>query len=389
MRPDEFSVTGLTLGQYQIGERIGAGGMATVYRGLQTSLNRDVAIKVLPAYFANDQSFVGRFKQEAQSVASLRHPNILSVFDFGEQNGIIYMVTEYVPGGTLANRLGTPRSLDETLMLMTPLAAELDYAHSRGIIHRDLKPANVLMTLSGEPILSDFGLARLLEGSVRISRTGSTLGTPEYMSPEQAMALDVGPQTDVYAFGVLLFEMLTGSVPFPGDTPVAIILAHLHQPPPSPRSLNPKIPEQVEAIVLRCLAKKPQDRYPSASEVLRAIESTRPYRRDDRHRSGRGVRPSTPPQPMPQHQEPLRNIDALQTIEYAEMRVDLRSEKLLWNGRGMEQARELLRQRLRELRFQGWELAGSLHDPGVIEKARTMSGPMIKEAVLLLRRVRA
>src|SRR5205814_2702361 len=156
---EKFTVAGLTLGGYQIGERIGAGGMAAVYRGVQTSLNREVAIKVLPAHYASDPSFVERFKQEAISVASLRHPNILSVFDYGEQNGIIYMVTEYLPGGTLELRLGPPLPLDQVIAFAAPLASALDYAHSRGTVHRDIKPANVLFTAAGEPILSDFGLA--------------------------------------------------------------------------------------------------------------------------------------------------------------------------------------------------------------------------------------
>ncbi len=383
MKPEEFSITGLTLGQYQIVERIGAGGMSTVYLGLQKSLNREVAIKVLPAYFANDLTFVERFKQEAVAVASLTHPNILNVFDYGEQNGIIYMVTEYIPGGTLATKLGAPMPLDETLTLLAPLASALDYAHSRGIVHRDLKPTNVLLRLSGEPILSDFGLARLLEGSVRISRTGSTLGTPEYMSPEQAMAGEVGPPSDIYSFGVLLFEMLTGSVPFPGETPVAIILAHLHQPPPSPRSLEPSMTEEQEAIVLKCLAKNPAERFPTVTSVVEALQASR---REDA-RQGRSNRQNLVMRPQA-GPRPAVSGEPGQTVEYAELRIDLRNEKLLYDGRGMARARELIEERLRQMRPDGWELAGSIHDREIIERGRTMSGVMIKGAHLLLRRVR-
>jgi serine/threonine-protein kinase len=381
-RSERLSVSGLTLGQYKIGERIGSGGMATVYRGVQSSLNREVAIKVLPVQFSGDPSFVDRFKQEAESVANLRHPNILTVFDFGEQNGIIYMVTEFVGGGTLADRLGTPMPLEQVLAVMGPLASALDFAHQHGIVHRDLKPANVLLMPSGEPILSDFGLARLLQSGGRLTNTGSALGTPEYMAPEQAMGADVSAQTDIYAFGVLLYEMLTGQVPFPGETPVAIILAHLHQPPPPPRGLVPSISEPAEAVVLKCLAKDPPERYETAREVIRALEAS--------------LRPS---QRLSEAVLPARKVpaaaaasldpdEAHRTLEYGELRIDLGSEKLMWNGNGAERARELLMQRLERLKEEGWELVGSIRDPGVLHQGASLRGPTIRGATLFLRRFR-
>ncbi len=384
MLPESFSVTGLTLGQYEIGERIGSGGMATVYRGRQISLNREVAIKVLPAHFSNDETFVERFKQEAVSVANLRHPNILSVIDFGEQNGIIYMVTEFVPGGNLAERLGVPLDLDDVLGVMTPLASALDYAHSRGIVHRDLKPANVLMTLTDEPILADFGLARILEGT-RLTRSGSALGTPEYMAPEQAMAATVSAATDIYAFGIVLFEMLTGTVPFGGDTPVAIILAQLQQPPPSPRGLNPAIPAQVEAVILTCLEKDPHDRFPSARAVVQALESTRP--RDHRHGGLSSTHQATP-MPATRPAEADSSQPADQNIEFGELRLNFESEKLMWNGNGTERARQLIRKRLQQLQKEGWELAGSLHDPGILQQGNSLRGTTVRGAILYLRRTR-
>ncbi len=385
MLPEQMSLTGFALGQYQIVARIGSGGMATVYRAIQTSLNREVAVKILPSHFANDEAFVERFKQEAVAIATLRHPNILNIFDYGEQNGVIFMVMELVPGGTLADRLGQPVPFEEVLAFMTPLAGAIDYAHSRGIIHRDLKPANVLLTLAGDPILSDFGLARLLEGT-RLTRSGSALGTPEYMSPEQAMAGEVGPATDVYAFGVLLYEMLTGVVPFGGETPVAIILAHLHQPPPTPRSVNPNIPERVEEVILKCLSKEPGDRYPSAIAVIRALEATRPSMS-----GGMMVSPgiSAPRVSLVSAEPPAEQRESgAEGYEYGELRVDLGGEKLRWNGQGTERARELLLDRLKLLEKDGWQLVGSLHDRGILQQGTSLLGPTVRSAHLYLRRPR-
>ncbi|GEM_PF-4977141 len=401
MNAEALSLEGTTLGQYALRERIGSGGMATVYRAVQPALNRDVAVKVLPLRLSSDATFVERFKQEAVAIARLRHPNILAVFDFGEQDGVMYMVTEFVGGGTLADKLGRPWPPSQVLALATPLAAALDYAHVHGIVHRDLKPANVLLTPSGEPILSDFGLARLLQSAQRLTASGAALGTPEYMAPEQAMGEAVGPAADIYAFGVILYEMLTGAVPFPGETPVAIILAHLHQPPPPLRRANPSLSEATEAVVMQCLAKEPTDRFPSATAAIQALEAEWGERVGPQGNSFElppsftsGVytlSPSatdTPPAtPVVEMARPASQW-LEQTVEYGELRVDLGGERLLWNGQGMERARELLRQKLERLRAEGWEPAGSLRDPGVLRQGMSLRGPTIRAAVLPVRRIR-
>ena len=178
---------GSSLGRYQIMERVGRGGMASVYRARDPQLNRDVAVKVLPSFEADDPTFVERFRREAQAVAALNHPNIIQVHDFGDDKGFSYIVMEYVTGGTLHDRLGGRLPLPDVLDLITPVADALTYAHSQSIIHRDIKPANVLLDAEGRPKLSDFGLARMLEGGSGLTRPDSLLGTPEYMAPEQAM----------------------------------------------------------------------------------------------------------------------------------------------------------------------------------------------------------
>jgi hypothetical protein len=269
---------GQTLGQYRIIEQIGRGGMATVYRAVQPSLSRQVAIKVLPEFFTDDAQFHDRFKQEAMAVASLRHSNILTVFDSGEADGIAYLVTELVDGGTLAARLGKPLPIDECLRIAGAVASALDYAHGRGIVHRDVKPGNVLLTKDGTPILSDFGLVHMMatptqETITRLTVAGTTIGTPEYMAPEQITNSDVGPAADVYALAVTVYEMLTGAVPYHADTPLNVILARMNTPLPRPRDRNPEIPEAVEVALLKGLATDPADRYRTAGELVQAIHA--------------------------------------------------------------------------------------------------------------------
>jgi serine/threonine protein kinase len=206
---------GQNLGHYVIQEQIGKGGMATVFRASQPSLSRDVAIKVLPDFFANDLAFHDRFRREAMAIAMLRHPNILTVFDSGECDGVAYIVMELVDGGTLAGKLGKPLPIEDCISLLGPVASALDYAHAKGMVHRDVKPSNILLARDGSPILSDFGLVRMTASSsedaaTRLTATGTALGTPEYMAPEQVSSSEVGPAADVYAFAVMLFEMLTG-----------------------------------------------------------------------------------------------------------------------------------------------------------------------------------
>lgn len=266
---------GSSLGRYRIIQQLGRGRMATVFRAHDPNLDRFVAIKVLPSYYTEDPTFVDRFIQEAQTVAKLRHANILQIFDFGEDKGFTYLVSELVAGGTLQDKLGPePMSTQQVIALMRPLADALDYAHSQGIIHRDIKPANVLIDESDNPILADFGLARMLEASIRYTQTSQALGTPEYMSPEQAMGADADHRSDLYAFGVLLYQMLVGQTPFRADTPAATLMAHVHKPLPLPTLLNSQLEPRIEAILLKALAKNPDDRFQSAKDIITSIAWT-------------------------------------------------------------------------------------------------------------------
>ncbi len=274
------SMIGQTLGQYQLVEQIGKGGMATVYKAFQPSLNRAVAIKILPPYFLHEAGFAERFTREAQAIAQLDHPNILPVYDFGKQGNISYIVMKYVPAGTLHDQLGSPMSPARALKLIEQIAGALDNAHQRGILHRDIKPSNILIDERGWVYLSDFGLAKMVEGSVQLTGSGVGVGTPAYMSPEQGQGLPVDARTDVYSLGVVLFEMLTGRVPYEAETPMAVVIKHITDPIPLPRQMNPHIPEAVERVLLKALAKEPADRFSSAGEMAaalrRAVEGLEP-----------------------------------------------------------------------------------------------------------------
>ncbi|MBM3944594.1 MAG: serine/threonine protein kinase [SAR202 cluster bacterium] len=263
---------GSTLGRYRVIQQLGRGGMATVFKAFDPTLDRHVAIKVLPSFDAPDPTFTARFANEAQTVAKLRHPNIVQVFDFGEDKGFSFIVSELVSGGTLQDKLtGKPLAAADVLKYMTPLADALDYAHSQGIIHRDLKPANVLLDEQERPILADFGLARMLQSMSRFTQAQQALGTPEYMAPEQAMGADADNRSDLYAIGVMLFQMLLGETPYHADTPAATLMAHVHRPLPLPSALNPGFSPRLEAVVLKSLAKDPNDRYQSAKELINAL----------------------------------------------------------------------------------------------------------------------
>ena len=263
---------GSSLGRYRVIEQLGRGGMATVFRCHDPNLDRHVAAKVLPSYHTEDPSFVARFTQEAQTVARLNHPNILQIYDFGEDKGFSYIVTEYVSGGDLQDLLkGEPLSPETVLEFMGPLAEALDYAHGQGIIHRDLKPANVLLDQDRKPILADFGLARMLESTTRFTQQQQAIGTPEYMSPEQAMGADADHRSDLYALGVMVYQLLLGDTPFRADTPAATLMAHVHQPLPLPTAIDPNMDRRLEATLLKSLAKDPNDRFQSAGEMVEAI----------------------------------------------------------------------------------------------------------------------
>jgi serine/threonine protein kinase len=268
----EAALVGQTLGQYRLVDRIGRGGMATVYKAYQPSLDRYVAVKVLPTYLAHDPDFATRFRREARAIAKLNHPRILPVHDFGQEGELSYIVMRYVEGGTLKKILGQPLALDRVVDIIVQVGDALDYAHQQGIIHRDVKPANVLLDRGKWALLSDFGLAKMAAASVQLTKTGVGLGTPAYMSPEQAQGKPVDAQSDIYSLGIMLFEMLTGQVPFDADTPLAVLIKHLTAPLPLPRKVNPDIPEPVERVILKAVAKAPEDRYQRVSEMVEALK---------------------------------------------------------------------------------------------------------------------
>jgi tetratricopeptide (TPR) repeat protein/tRNA A-37 threonylcarbamoyl transferase component Bud32 len=264
---------GQTLGGYRILEQIGRGGMATVYKAFQPSLDRNVAIKILPAYYAEqDETFIKRFRIEARAVARLRHPNILIVHDYGEQDGITFIAMEYVEAGTLTERLGRPMPLPEVEVLLRQVAAALEYAHEQGIIHRDVKPSNILLPKPDWPLLTDFGLAKIV-GGAHLTQTGTIAGTPAYMSPEQGRGEKLDHRTDLYSLGIVLYEMATGLVPFKAETPMAVIVKHITEPLPLPRAINPDLSEVVERVILKALAKDPSDRFAQAGEMAQAFSA--------------------------------------------------------------------------------------------------------------------
>src|SRR5207248_6406759 len=233
----------------------------------------EVALKVLPDFLVEQPGFKARFHREAVAVARLQHPNILSVYDHGEQDGVTYIVSEYVDGGPLAARMGAPIQLDYCVRILRPIADALDYAHSEGVIHRDVKPSNILLDRRGVPILSDFGLARVAEAadSERLTQTGAMVGTPTYMAPEQCSGHEAGPPADIYALAIIAFEMVTGRVPFSAPTPLGVIAAHQLTPAPSPRKFNPSLPPVVEQPLLAGLAKDPARRPQTATEFVEAL----------------------------------------------------------------------------------------------------------------------
>lgn len=264
---------GQMLGPYRIIDQIGQGGMATVYKAYQPSMDRYVAIKVLPSQLAESKEFATRFQQEARIIARLEHPHILPVFDYGEDNGVAYFVMRYLEAGTLKDRMeaGRPLPLDEIDRIFTQLTDALTYAHSHGIVHRDLKPANVLIDPYGNVFLTDFGIAKLLESaSPRLTQTDAILGTPAYISPEQAQAQPVDQRSDIYSLGIILYEMVTGGVPFVADTPLAVIFKHITDPLPLPSQVRPDVPPAIEKVILRALAKEPRDRFATAQEFKTA-----------------------------------------------------------------------------------------------------------------------
>ena len=243
---------GKTLGQYQILELAGQGGMAKVYKAYQPSLNRYVALKVLPEYLAHDAEFVDRFRQEALAAAALRHPNIVVIYDIGEADNLHYIATEFLEGQTLEQMLkqSGALSLPRVVSIVNQVASALEAAHEHGLVHRDIKPSNVFVNPREHVTLMDFGIVKAMSAT-RLTRTGMLVGTPEYMSPEQAEGLPLDWRSDLYSLGVMVYEMLTGHVPFDAPTPNAVLYAHVNKPPVPPSQLNPRIPQIIETVVLR------------------------------------------------------------------------------------------------------------------------------------------
>lgn len=269
---------GTKIGPYEIKEPLGKGGMAAVYRAYQPSLERDVAIKVMAEQFTNDPSFAERFRREAKSIAKLRHPNILTVYDIGEDKNLLYIAMEVIEGETLRDEMrGKPLPIEKTLNYINQISSALDYANKAGIIHRDIKPSNVLLDKqSGRAVLSDFGIAKLADnsGNNHLTATGLGVGTPDYMSPEQAQGeSNLDARSDQYSLGVMVYEMLTGHTPYTGDTPIAVVMGHITKPLPSPRNYNPEIPVAVENVLQHALAKRREDRYESTAAFNTALQS--------------------------------------------------------------------------------------------------------------------
>jgi serine/threonine protein kinase len=266
-----IDLVGKTLGEYRIVERIARGATASVYKAHQPKLNRYVAIKVLSPLYADDEGFRERFSREAKAVAQLDHPNILPVYDFDQQGDLVYIVMQYVDTGSLADAVGDRMPLELVAKILDQVASALSYAHGRGIVHRDVKPANILLGQENWVLLTDFGLVKILEEPATITQPGSGMGTPAYIAPEQATGESVSPRSDIYALTATLYQMITGQVPFDGETVMTVALKHINEPVTPPREVEPGLPPAVDEVILKGMAKSPDERYASADELAAAF----------------------------------------------------------------------------------------------------------------------
>jgi serine/threonine protein kinase len=315
-------LVGKTLGQYELVEIAGEGGLATVYKAYQHTLERWVAVKVL---HVRDREMLARFKREARAVALLRHRNILMVYQYSEDDGWPYIAMEYVEGGTLEDYLqGEPMDWADVVNMTLGIADALREAHQHGLIHRDVKPANIMLPQRDWPLLTDFGLVKIPD-EVSITMTGVVIGTPAYIAPELALGKKANHRADIYSLGVVMFEMITGRWPFMFDNPNLLMLAHISEAVPAPRELNPACPPNLEKVILKCLEKSPDDRYPDMQTMIDALskilgESTLPFSAagvpheqgsaDMPPRPTKGLRTSTKGMPKP----PQRRSQAAQIL---------------------------------------------------------------------------
>ncbi|GMQ78110.1 MAG: hypothetical protein BMS9Abin02_0608 [Anaerolineae bacterium] len=272
------SLIGQSIGKYKIVETLGRGGMAEVYRAYQPNLDRYVAIKIMHSFLADEENFLTRFQREAKSMASLNHNNIVGVYDFDVQDGIYYIVMEFVSGGTLKGKLetlagkGEKMPLSDSVRIILEIADALAYAHSRKMVHRDIKPGNIMIDEDGHAVLTDFGIAKILSGP-SFTATGAMIGTPAYMSPEQGLGQAGDERSDLYALGVLFYQMSTGRLPYDADTPLAVILKHVNEPIPEPQVINEDLPPELSAVIVKAMAKDPAKRYQSAAEFATDLQN--------------------------------------------------------------------------------------------------------------------
>ncbi len=294
-----------TIGRYEIERELGRGGMAVVYLARDPYMKRPVAVKVLPRQFTFDEQFRARFQREAEIIATLEHPYIVPVHDYGEHEEQPYIVMRYMPGGSLLDRMARgPLGLSEISRIVSRVAEALDEAHARHIVHRDLKPGNILFDARGDAFLSDFGIAKMAAGTSTLSGTG-ILGTPAYMSPEQARGIKtLDGRSDVYALGIIVFQLLTDRLPYEADTPMGLAVAHITEPVPSILSLKPDLPPLCARLITRALAKHPDDRYPTAGELARDMKLLASGQLEDTESAIRApgagppvLSPSQPPSP--------------------------------------------------------------------------------------------
>jgi len=314
-------VVGKKLGEYEIIEHIGHGAVADVYKAFQPKLNRNVAIKVLSPVFAEEAGFRERFIREAHAVAKLDHPNILPVYDFDQQDNLVYIVMQYVDTGSLDDLMGQPLPLGFVLEILAQVGSALSYAHSQGIVHRDIKPSNILLGPENWILLTDFGLVKIMATPSHLTPSGMSLGTPAYMAPEQVTGESVDARADIYALGATLYQMVTGRVPFEGESGMGVAFKHVSEPLIPPKALNPNLPPAVNQVITKALAKDRDLRYQSTHELIAAfhqavgkmtvsqrLEATKLVGRALRQPNATLETPVYPPPPPPPPPIPLETI---------------------------------------------------------------------------------